>query len=108
VTSFSLRHGLVPVRSMQLLCFLEGTLVREFMRHSLSILLILLSLPFLAFSFLAAALCATAVAAFPHFNRQPQSSAMDLGKSRPVDQFGFENALTAYEDLIGTHAWKRS
>jgi len=83
-------------------------LVRNYLRHSLSILLILLSLPFLAVSFLIAALCAAAAATLPHFHRQPQASAIGHGKLRTVDQFGFGNALSAYEDLIGTHAWKRS
>jgi len=87
---------------------MEGSLVRNYLRHSLSILLILLSLPFLAVSFLVAALCAAAAAAFPNLHRQQQANAIGLGKPRTVDQFGFEDALTAYEDLIGTHAWNRS
>lgn len=82
-------------------------MVRESLRHSLSILLILLSLPFLAVSFLVAALCAAAAATVPHFHRQQQTSAIGLAKPRTVDQFGFGDALGAYEDLIGTHAWKR-
>ncbi len=32
---------------------------------------------------------------------------MALVKLRTVDQFGFEDALGAYENLIGTHAWKQ-
>ena len=82
-------------------------MVRDCLRLSLSILVILLSLPFLAVSFLLAAFCAAAAAVFPRFHRQRQAGAIDLSKLRPVDEFGFENALDAYEELIGAHAWRR-
>lgn len=82
-------------------------MVRDCLRLSLSILLILLSLPFLAVSFLLAASCTAVAAAFPRFHKARQASAVDLRKLRPVDEFGFENALNAYEELIGAHAWRR-
>lgn len=82
-------------------------MVRNFVRLSLSILLILLSVPFLAISFLVAALCAMVASALPRFHRQQHAGAMGLVKLRTVDQFGFEDALSAYENLIGAHAWKR-
>jgi hypothetical protein len=81
-------------------------LLRDCLRFSLSILLILLSLPFLAVSFLLAAVCASVAALFPRFHRPRQAAAIDLSKLRPVDEFGFENALAAYEELIGAHAWR--
>lgn len=79
-------------------------MVRYVVRLSLSILLILLSLPFLAISFLVASLCAAAVAALPRIHQQAGDAGS--GTLRPVDQFGFEDALAAYEELIGAHAWK--
>lgn len=82
-------------------------MVGHFVRLSLSMLLILLSLPFLAISFLIAALCAAVAALLPRFDRQQRAGAMALVKLRTVDQFGFEDALGAYENLIGTHAWKQ-
>lgn len=81
-------------------------MVRDCLRLSFSLVLILLSLPFLAVSFLVAALCAAVAAAFPHFRRR-QAGATGLTRLRPVDEFGFEGALAAYEDLIGAHAWKQ-
>ena len=86
----------------------EDLVGRNFVRVSLSILLILLSLPFLAVSFLVAALCATLASALPRFHHHQETGSMGSVRLRTVDQFGFEDALTAYEDLIGTHAWKRS
>jgi hypothetical protein len=32
---------------------------------------------------------------------------MAFVKPRTADQFGFDDAVSAYENLIGTHAWKR-
>jgi len=81
-------------------------LVRTCLRHSLSILLILLSLPFLAVSFLIASLCAATAAALPRFH-WPTQAEVD-GRQRAVDQFGFEDAISAYEDLLGGQALKRS
>jgi len=81
--------------------------VRDCLRLSFSMLLILLSLPFLAVSFLLAAVCAAVAAVFPRFHRPRQANALDLSKLRPVDEFGFEHALDAYEELIGAHAWRK-
>ncbi len=67
----------------------EELVVRNSVRLSLSILLILLSLPFLAVSFLVAALCATLASALPRFHHQHIGS-MGSVKLRTVDQFGFE------------------
>lgn len=85
---------------------LEGPLVRDCLRYSLSILLILLSLPFLAVSFLLAALCTAIAGVFPRFHRRRHPRAIELGNLRPVDEFAFEHALDAYEELIDAHAWR--
>ena len=82
-------------------------MVRDCLRLSLSILLILLSLPLLAISFLIATLCVAPAAVFPRLLRQRQSGAIDLNKLRAVDEFGFEGALESYEALISAHAWRK-
>ena len=82
-------------------------MVGNFVRLSLSMLLILLSLPFLAISFLIAALCAAVASLLPRFHRQQRAGAMARVKPRTAEQFGFDDALSAYENLIGAHAWKR-
>jgi len=82
-------------------------LVRDCLRLLLSILLILLALPFLAVSFLLAALCTAAAGVFPRFHTPRQARAIDLSRLQPVDEFGFENAMVAYEELIDAHAWRR-
>jgi len=79
-------------------------MVRNCLWLTLSILLILVSLPFLAASFLIATLGTAAVAAFPRLHRQRQTGAVALNRLQPVEQFGFEGALAAYEQLIGAHA----
>jgi hypothetical protein len=82
-------------------------MVRDCLGLSLSIFFILLSLPFLAVSFLLAALCTAVAALFPRFHRQRHADVVNLSKLQPVDEFGFENALGAYEELIRTHAWRK-
>jgi hypothetical protein len=44
---------------------------------------------------------------FQRLHRQQPGAGRSTGKPRMVDQFGFEDALAAYEELIGTYAWKR-
>ena len=82
-------------------------MVSNCFRLSLSIFLILLSLPFLAVSYLLAALCTAVATLFPRFHRTRHAIAVDLSELRPVDEFGFENALEAYEELICAHAWRK-
>lgn len=82
-------------------------MVRDCFLHLLSILLILLSLPFLAASFVVAALCAAVAAMFPRYRRQRRMAVIDPGRLRPVDEFAFEGALDAYEQLLDAQAWKR-
>ncbi len=86
---------------------LGGSVVRDCFVHLLSILVILLSLPFLAVSFVIAALCAVVAAAFPRYRKQRRVAAIDLSRLRPVDEFAFSGALNAYEQLLAAHAWKR-
>ena len=86
---------------------LGGSVVRDCFLHLLSILLILLSLPFLAVSFVVAALCAAVAAMFPRYRRQRRVAAIDPSRLRSVDEFAFNGALNDYEQLLDAHAWKQ-
>ena len=79
-------------------------MLRDLVRLSLSLVLLLLSLPFLAISFTVAALCAAVAAVFPRFHRQRET---EIEKLQSANEFDFDNALAAYEQLIGTHAGRR-
>lgn len=94
------RSGLLGLSVRQALP--EGIVFRNFLCMSLSTLLLLLSLPLLAVTSLVAVLSSAAAVLFPRFQRR-HACATDLGKLRPVDEFGFENALHAYEELIGAY-----
>jgi len=75
---------------------------RDCLRFALSFLLVAFSLPLLAISFLIAALC-TAVVAIPGLLKRNDQDVIALQKLRVVDQFNFEEAMSAYEELIGAH-----
>lgn len=79
-------------------------MLRDFVRLSLSLVLLLLALPFLAISFTVALLCAAVAALFPRYRRRRRA---ETGMRQSTNEFGFENALAAYEQLIGAHAWRR-
>jgi hypothetical protein len=85
---------------------------RGCLRCALSFLLLALSLPLLAVSLLIAALSTAVVAMIPGLLKRAPQDAMALKKLRvtdqfadqfSVDQFNFEGAISAYEDLIGAH-----
>lgn len=76
---------------------------RDCLRYALSLLLVTLSLPLLAVSFLIAALCTAVVAAVPGLPRRNAQDAITLQKLHVVDQFNFAEATNAYEELIGAH-----
>ncbi len=76
---------------------------RDCLRYALSLLLVILSLPLLAVSFLIAALCTAVVAVVPGLLKRNPQDAITLQKLRVVDQFNFAEAMNAYEELIGAH-----
>ncbi|MFZ0336430.1 MAG: hypothetical protein WAL45_00240 [Terracidiphilus sp.] len=82
-------------------------MLRDVLRFALSFLLVALSIPLLAVAFLIAALCATVVPILPGFPKRNHADAIALQKLQAVDEFGFENAVTAYEDLIGAYVWRQ-
>ena len=78
-------------------------MVRDCLHFALSFLLVILSLPLLAVSFLIAALCTALVAVVPGLLKRNDQDVITLHKLRTVDQFNFEEAMNAYEELIGAH-----
>jgi hypothetical protein len=82
-------------------------MLRDVLRFALSFLLVALSIPLLTVSFLIAALCAGVVAVLPGFPKRNHGDAIALQKLRAVDEFGFEEAVKAYEDLIGAYVGRQ-
>ena len=76
---------------------------RDCLRFALSFLLVAFSLPLLAISFLIAALCTAVLAILPGLLKPNDQDVIALQKLRVVDQFNFEEAMSAYEELIGAH-----
>ena len=76
---------------------------RDGLRFALSFLLFAFSLPLLAVSLLIAALCTAVVAVVPGLLKRNDQDVITLHKLRTADQFNFEEALSAYEELIGAH-----
>jgi hypothetical protein len=78
-------------------------MVRNGLRFAFSFLLFACSLPLLAISFLIAALCTAMVAIVPGVLKRNHPEVTSLKNLRTVDQFNFEEAMNAYEELIGAH-----
>jgi hypothetical protein len=78
-------------------------MLRKCLRYALSLLLVTLTLPLLAVSFLIAALCTAVVAVVPGLLKHREPDLITLQKLPAVDQFNFEEAMSAYEELIGAH-----
>lgn len=78
-------------------------MLRESLRLALSVLLVACTIPLLAVSFLIAALCAALAVILPGLLRHGNDKAPALEKLRMIDEFGFEGALGAYEELIDAH-----
>jgi hypothetical protein len=83
-------------------------LFRHGFRFALAGIVIACSLPLLAISFLIAALGTAGAAALACFRRPRQTIGLDAPPSWSADQFAFENAVQAYEDLIDEHAGRRT
>jgi len=82
-------------------------MLRKCLRYALSLLLVTVTLPVLAVSFLIAALCTAAVAVITGLLKRHDRHAIALHKLRVVDQFNFEEAMSAYEELIGAHVTRQ-
>jgi hypothetical protein len=81
----------------------EGPMFRDGLRFALSFLVVAFSLPLLAVSLLIAALCTAVIAILPGLLKRNPEDVIALQKLRTVDEFNFEEAMNAYEELIGAH-----
>lgn len=74
----------------------------------LTCVLCVLSLPFFAVSLLVAAICTVPIAIGSRLLRRKKNRNSDIRKRWQSDEFAFERAIEAYEELIDTYAWRRS
>ncbi len=86
---------------------LEGIVFRPWFSLALAGMLYVFLLPFFAISLVIAAIGSTAVAVVPPFRRHRRSIDSDVRKAWTANEFGFERAIEAYEELIDAHAWRR-
>ncbi|MGA9061965.1 MAG: hypothetical protein WB341_09900 [Terracidiphilus sp.] len=70
-------------------------------------LLCVLSLPLIAISLLIAAICAAAFAVYSPFRRRKRPGDPAARDAWAANEFKFERAIEAYEELIDAHAWRR-
>jgi hypothetical protein len=69
--------------------------------------LCVLSLPLIAISLLIAAICAAAFAAYSPFRRRKRPGDPAAHDAWAANEFKFERAIEAYEELIDAHAWRQ-
>jgi len=65
-----------------------------------------LSLPFFAISLVIAGICTAPMAIWAPFRRRKRARNSDIRKTWRSNEFAFERAIEAYEELIDAHAWK--
>jgi hypothetical protein len=86
---------------------LEGSVLRPWFGLVLTGILCALSLPFFAISLLIATIYAAGVAVISPFRSGKRSDDSDFRNAWAANEFGFERAIEAYEELIDAHAWRR-
>jgi hypothetical protein len=86
---------------------LEGSVLRPWFGLVLTGILCALSLPFFAISLLIATIYAAGVAVISPFRSRKRSNDSDFRNAWAANEFGFERAIEAYEELIDAHAWRR-
>lgn len=82
-------------------------MLRPWFGLALTGILCALSLPFFAISLLMATIWAALVAVFAPFRSRKRSIDSDIRNAWAANEFGFERAIEAYEELIDAHAWRR-
>jgi len=80
---------------------------RPWLSLALAGMLYVFLLPFFAISLLIAATCSVAVAVMSPFRGHRRPIDSDIRKAWTANEFGFERAIEAYEELIDAHAWRR-
>ena len=81
-------------------------MVRRWVRHLLSGLLVACSLPLRAISFVIAALFAATAAFVRLFQGGNSGSGFESPASWAAGEFRFERAIESYETLIDAHVWR--
>jgi CHASE1-domain containing sensor protein len=83
-------------------------LIRPWLGFALTGILCALSLPLIALSMLIAGAFTTMAALGSPFRARQRNRDSDFEKKWQSDEFAFERAIEAYEELIDAHAWRRS
>jgi len=66
-----------------------------------------LSLPFFALSLIVAAVSTAPMTIWAPLRRRKRARDSDIRKAWQSNEFAFERAIEAYEELIDAHAWRR-
>ncbi len=81
---------------------------RPWFGFALTGLLCALSLPLIAFSMLIAGAFSATVALGTPYRDERRTRKSEIEKKWRSNEFAFERAIEAYEELIDAHAWKRT
>ena len=82
---------------------LEGSVLRLWFSFALAGLMVAFSLPFFAIRRFLAGPGSTVASFLPRFSRRRTAGSFEHQMLWASDEFGFEHALQAYEDLIEAH-----
>jgi hypothetical protein len=85
----------------------EGIVLRTWFALAFTGALCVLSLPFFAISLLIAAICSAAVAFISPDRGCRQSIDSGIRETWAANEFQFDRAIEAYEELIDAHSWRR-
>jgi hypothetical protein len=89
-------------------CHWRNAVFRPWFGFALTGLLCALSLPLIAFSMLIAGACSATVALGTPFREGQRIRKSEIEKKWRSNEFAFERAIEAYEELIDAHAWRRT
>ena len=81
---------------------------RPWFGFALTGILCALSLPLIAVSLLIAGACTAMVALGTPSSERQRIRELEIEKKWQTNEFAFERAIEAYEELIDAHAWRRS
>lgn len=81
---------------------------RPWLGFALTGLLCALSLPLIAVSMMIAGACTATVALGTPLRERQRIRKSEIEKKWHSNEFAFERAIEAYEELIDAHAWRRS
>ena len=90
------------------LCRWRNAVFRPWFGFALTGILCALSLPFIAVSMLIAGACTATVALGSPLRERQRIRESEIEKKWQSNEFAFERAIEAYEELIDAHAWRRT